>query len=81
MPKPFAFTVPNLVMGVSQQPDSQRDPSQGEEQINGMSSVVSGLRKREPSKSLAKVSDTALGDVFIHSILRDATERYLAVIA
>jgi len=68
-------------MGISQQPDAQRAPSQGEEQINGMSSVVSGLRKREPSKSLAKVSSTELGDVFIHSILRDQLERYLAVIA
>ena len=81
MPKPFAFTVPNLVQGVSQQPDPQRDPSQGEIQVNGMSSVVSGLRKREPSQALAKVSNTDLGDVFIHSILRDQVERYLAVIA
>lgn len=80
MPKPFAFTVPNLVQGISQQPDAQKDPSQGEIQVNGMSSVVSGLRKREPTKALAKISDSDPGDVFVHSILRDQGEKYLAVI-
>lgn len=77
----FSYTVPNLFQGVSQQPDSQRDPTQGEIQVNGYSSISEGLRKREPTQSLAKVSTTDLGDVFIHSILRDSTEKYLAVIS
>ena len=74
------YTIPNLIQGVSQQPDAQRDPSQGEKQINGMSSIAEGLRKRDCTITLAKVSDTAFGDAFFHSILRDSSEQYLSVI-
>ena len=35
-----SYSIPNLSQGISQQPDAQRDPSQGEIQINGMSSIV-----------------------------------------
>ncbi len=77
----FSYSIPNLIQGISQQPDAQRDPSQGETQINGVSSVSEGLRKREPSQSLAKISTTDLGDVYIHPILRDSDEKYLAVVS
>ena len=76
-----SYTIPSLVQGVSNQPDAQRDPTQGEIQINGVSSIAEGLRKREGTKVIAKVSDTPLGDAFIHSILRDDSEKYLAIIA
>ena len=75
-----SVVIPNLIQGVSQQPDAQRDPSQGEVQVNGMSSISEGLRKRDASNCLARVSTTPFGDAFIHSILRDSTEEYLAVI-
>ena len=75
-----SYNIPNLVQGVSQQPDAQRDPSQGEIQVNGMSSIVEGLRKRDPSETLALVSNSDFGDCFIHEILRDNVEEYLAVI-
>ena len=39
-------TIPNLVQGVSQQPEVLRLSSQATEQINGFSSVVEGLKKR-----------------------------------
>ena len=39
------------------------------------------LRKRDSSEVLAEVSSTSFGDSFIHSILRDNTEEYLAVIS
>ena len=74
------YTIPNLIQGVSQQPDAQRDPSQGEKQINGMSSIAEGLRKRDCTITLAKVSETAFGDAFFHSILRDKNEQFLSVI-
>lgn len=80
MPSLQAFTIPNLIQGVSQQPDAQRDPSQAEIQINGMSSLAEGLRKRDSSHTLAKVSDAPFGDAFIHTILRDNVEEYLAII-
>jgi hypothetical protein len=77
----FSYGIPNLIQGISQQPDAQRDPSQGEVQINAISSVSEGLRKREPSQSLAKISTTDLGDIYIHPILRDSDEKYLAVVS
>ena len=78
--KNVAVTIPNLIQGCSQQPDSQRDPSQGEIQINGVSSIAEGLRKRDSSRTLAKVSSTPFGDAFFHTILRDQQEEYLSVI-
>lgn len=75
-----AYTIPSLIQGVSQQPDAQREPSQGEIQVNGMSSLAEGLRKRESSHVIAKVSDTGFGDVYFHQILRDTEEKYLVVV-
>ena len=76
-----SYPIPNLSQGISQQPDAQRDPSQGEIQVNGMSSIMEGLRKRDASELLAEVSNSSFGDCFIHSILRDNVEEYLAVVA
>ena len=78
--KNIAFTIPNLIQGVSLQPDAQRDPSQAAIQVNGVSSIAEGLRKRDSSKTLAKVSDTPFGNAYIHTILRDQQEEYLQVI-
>lgn len=78
--KNVAVTIPNLIQGISQQPDPQRDPSQGEIQVNGVSSIAEGLRKRDSSRTLAKVSSGGFGDAFFHTILRDEREEYLAVI-
>jgi len=75
-----SYAIPNLIQGVSQQPDAQRDPTQGAIQVNGVSSIAEGLRKRDFTRTLARVSTTAFGDAFIHSILRDQAEEYLAVI-
>jgi hypothetical protein len=76
----YSYSIPNLAQGISQQPDAQRDPSQGEIQINGMSSILEGLRKRDCTQTVAKVSNTDFGDCYIHSILRDNVEEYLAVV-
>jgi hypothetical protein len=76
-----SYTIPNLIQGISQQPDAQRDPSQGEIQVNAVSSLAEGLRKREGTQAIAKVSNTSFGDVYFHSILRDADEQYLVVIS
>ena len=78
--KNIAVTIPNLIQGVSQQSDAQRDPSQGEIQINGVSSIAEGLRKRDSTRTLAEVSNVGFGDAFFHTILRDQQEEYIAVI-
>ena len=56
-----SYAIPNLAQGISQQPDAQRDPTQGEIQINGMSSILEGLRKRDCSETIALVSNTKSG--------------------
>lgn len=73
-------TIPNLVQGVSQQPEILRLSSQASEQINGFSSVVEGLKKRPPTNHIAKISNTSFTNPFLHTINRDTTERYVVVI-
>ena len=75
-----SYLIPNLNQGVSQQPDGQRDPTQGELQVNGMSSMAEGLRKRDGTEAIARVSTTPYGDVAFHQIERDSAEKYLVVI-
>lgn len=78
----ISSSIPNFVNGVSQQPFTLRLPSQGELQENGFSTVSQGLKKRPPTKHIAKISDTQLAGSgsFVHIINRDEVERYIMVI-
>lgn len=76
----ISSSIPNFVNGVSQQPYTLRLVSQGEVQENGLSTVSQGLKKRPPTKHLKKIQSTPLGNCFIHTINRDANERYIAVV-
>ena len=72
--------VPNLIQGVSQQPDSSRFDGQCEEQENALSSVADGLRKRPSTQHIAKLLDVAIGkDSFVHFINRDDDEKYVVI--
>ena len=72
--------LPNLIGGVSQQPDVTRFDGQCEEQENALSSVVDGLSKRPYTKHVAELIDTAISDnSFIHFIDRNETERYVYI--
>lgn len=74
-------SIPNLFNGVSQQAPNIRLTSQGQEQINGYSSIADGLKKRPPTEHIAKLQVVPTSDnVFIHFINRDATERYIVLI-
>jgi hypothetical protein len=73
-------TIPNLVQGVSQQPEVLRLASQFTTQVNGFSSVVEGLKKRPPTNHIKKISTTALTNAYVHTINRDLSERYIVVI-
>jgi len=75
----ISSTIPNLVNGVSQQPFALRLASQAEEQINGLSSVVEGLRKRPPTRHSARISWGDIGNAHVHMINRDSQERYVVV--
>jgi hypothetical protein len=73
-------TIPNLVQGVSQQPEVLRLSSQFTSQLNGFSSVVEGLKKRPNTTHIKKISTTALTNAYVHTINRDLTERYIVII-
>ncbi len=71
--------IPNLINGVSQQPPSLRLDSQAEEQINGLSDVVTGLRKRPPTEYV----NTLAGDFSnsaLHTYKRDESEQYTIMV-
>jgi len=73
-------TIPNLVQGVSQQPEVLRLSSQFTSQLNGFSSVVEGLKKRPNTTHIKKISTSALTNAYVHTINRDLTERYIVII-
>ena len=73
-------SIPNLIGGVSQQPEILRLDNQATEQLNGISNVVEGLKKRPPCKQIAKLSNNNITNAFIHTINRDVNERYVVVI-
>jgi|TARA_R100000084_G_scaffold38793_2_gene15566 hypothetical protein len=74
-------SLPNLVQGVSQQPDTMRFEGQCEEQINALSSVSDGLKKRPNTRYVKNLVSSAIADgAFVHFINRDKSERYVTII-
>ena len=72
--------VPNLIQGVSQQPDATRFDGQCEEQENALSSVAEGLKKRPNTRHVARLLQTAIDeDSFVHFINRDDNEKYVVI--
>lgn len=72
--------IPNLVNGISQQPYALRMSSQGERQVNGLSSIVEGLRKRPQTRHSAKIRGTQVDNAYVHIINRDTSEQYVTVL-
>ena len=64
----IARTIPNLVQGISQQPEILRLNSQATSQENGFSSVVEGLKKRPNTSYVAKLTGSSLANAYIHTI-------------
>lgn len=71
---------PSLIQGVSQQPDGIRLPSQAEKIDNGWGTPVDGLRKRPPTRHIAKLSAGNYGTPLMHVINRDPEERYVITV-
>lgn len=74
---------PNLVGGVSQQPDALRLDSQCRVQENAYGTVVEGLKKRFPTKWLGDIPGAANDQLDVanyHWVNRDANERYLLAV-
>lgn len=73
-------SIPNLYNGVSRQPATLRLPSQAQEQINGLSSVVEGISKRPPTQTVAKINSLTNQDSFMATINRDVNNQYVIVV-
>ena len=58
-----------------------RLPTQGDEQINGLSDPALGLSKRPCTEHLSKIGDYATPNLFGTTITRSATEAYFLLIA
>jgi len=74
-------SVPNLVQGVSQQPDSLRLPGQCEEQVNAWATVVEGLVKRPNTNFVSKVSTDDGAGLFTHFVKRDEDNKYCVTVS
>ena len=71
-------TVPNLIQGVSQQPDSLRYNTQAQKQDNAYGTPVDGLIKRPHTEFIKKLSSADnSANQFFHSINRDENERFI----
>lgn len=81
MGKLVSTSIPNLINGVSQQPDSIRLPTQAKEVVNCFPSVVEFLKRRQATRHRAKIKSGAVGPVAQHTIDRDVTERYSVLVA
>lgn len=75
---PLVF--PGLHDGVSQQPASERFPTQSEAKTNCLDTLVSGSGKRPPMEYVATLSASKFGNAFHHTINRDAYEKYNVVV-
>lgn len=83
-------TVPNMIGGVAQTPETIRHPNQCEVQENAVSSIVDGLSKRPPTKHVKRLleHDGVMWPLHItgpdnhawHTINRDTGERYFVSI-
>lgn len=77
----FTSSLPNLLNGVSTQAAALRLTTQGEEQINGYSTLTKGLIKRPPSLHVRNIGTVAnASTAFTHIINRDAVERYIVIV-
>ena len=71
--------IPTLLRGISQSSDATKQADHADIQDNADSNPVIGLVKRPGLQYLANISSSALGNVHIQTINRDANEQYVAV--
>lgn len=73
-------TLPNLINGVSQQPDALRYDTQCTAQENAYPSVVEGLTKRLPTEHVAQTNLTTDAKTYVHTIDREGDEKYTVLL-
>ena len=73
---PIRRDLDTLIQGVSQQPPHLRPPGAGAEQVNGWSSPVEGLTKRNAARFQAKVLDVPVNDFYLELLDIQQGEQY-----
>jgi len=73
---PIRRDLDTLIQGVSQQPPHLRAAGQGTRQLNGWSSPVEGLTKRNAMRLQSKISDDALTDFYLEMMDIRQGEQY-----
>jgi len=69
-------SIPNLLSGISQQPDSRKRPGQLKDAVNAFPDFALGLLKRPGGKFVAKLPNAASSGKWF-PILRDTNEKYI----
>ena len=77
---PIHRNIQGLIQGISQQPEHLRRDGQGQEQINGWSSPVDGLSKRQPLQMTALLTSQVLSDFYLEMLSVADTERYSVLV-
>lgn len=75
-------SIPNLLNGVSQQAPASRLVTQGEAQLNGLSSVLKGLGKRPHTEHIARLTTSynQPTNLKVHFIDQSTSERFIVII-
>ena len=73
---PVRRDLDSLIQGVSQQPPHLRTAGQGANQLNGWSSPVEGLTKRNAMRLQSKISDDPLTDFYLEMMDIKQGEQY-----
>ena len=69
-------SIPNLLSGISQQPDSRKRPGQLKDSVNAFPDFALGLLKRPGGKFVAKLPNAVSSGKWF-PILRDTNEKYI----
>ena len=77
---PVKVSMDSLRQGVSQQPPHLRIVGQCSEQINGWSSPVEGLTKRNPMRLVAQIKDKPLDNFYLEMMDVTETESYSVLV-
>lgn len=76
----ISSTVPNLINGISQQPSAFKLATQAEFQLNAVSSVITGLKKRPPTLHQSTIVSGIEATSFIHTLDYGLGEFYTVVV-
>lgn len=64
-------SIANLIGGVSQQTDKLMYPNQSKQLVNHLLDTVEGLKRRPPSKNIARLCDKFTNHPYIHTIIKE----------